>query len=144
LDDTHWPILVVHFNGIADDQEFISFLNHLTAMLSRGERHAVVLNASGAQYTPIAHHRLQAEWLRAHRAELAEQCAGTAFVFTSRLFRVVMTGVFMLQPLPAPVGVFRSLGEGVSWAAAQLGIQPPVSGLTWDTDETTRRAVKPA
>jgi hypothetical protein len=142
FEDALWPLLVVRFTGTATDDEFERYLHQMTVMLARRQPHAVIMDATAAHFTPTSHHRMQANWIRAHKTELAELSAGTAFVFSSRLFRVVISGVFMLQPPPSPYAIFGTLDEAVRWSAAQLGIEPPANRLVWDANETTRPNAK--
>ena len=138
FDESGFPVIVVHFDKSATDEEFVRYLDQMSAVLRRGQRYALVLNATRAHVTPMRQLRMQADWLRAHRLEVAELNVGTAFVFSSSVFRIVMTGVFMLQPPLGPHHVCGTLGEGVRWAAAQIGVEPSAAHLSWDPDETTR------
>lgn len=142
LEDAHWPLLLVRFDGTPTDEEFERYLDQMTTMLALRQRHAIVLDATAAHFTPMSQSRMQAHWIRAHKTELEELTAGTAIVFSSRLFRVVVASVFMIQPPPTPYATFGTLGEATRWAAAQLGIAPPESGLVWDPGDTTKPQLK--
>jgi hypothetical protein len=142
FDASHWPILLVRYRGVVDDEEFEAHLDRFTTLLGRNQRHAIILDASEAGFTPASHRRLQAQWLRTHRDRVAALNAGIAFVFGSSLFRLVVTSVFMLQPPPIPHRICKTLFEAEQWAAAQLGIETPV-GLTWDDEESTKPSVSP-
>jgi hypothetical protein len=138
FDESGWPVLVVHFEGHVTDEQFLEYLEHLNEVLGRRTRYAIVLDATNAEVTSLKHQRMQANWMRVHRSELAELCAGTAVVFTSSVFRLVLSGVFALQPPPMPYAVCESLGEGLAWAAKQLGVEVPKPSGAWDVEETTR------
>ena len=138
FDESGWPVVVVHFEGSTTDDEFVAYLERLNELLARKQSYAIVLNATHAHFTPLRHQRMQADWLRHHKGELTQLSAGIAFVFAVRIFRLVVTGVFMLQPPPAPHRVCATLADGVRWAAAQVGVEPNASQLAWDPEETTR------
>jgi hypothetical protein len=129
---------MVRFEGRVTDEQFLSYLERLTRAIAQGGRHATVIDASVAEITPPSQRRMQANWLRTHKAALAEHTAGTAFVFNSAVFRWVLSGIFIIQPPPMPHIICKTVGEGVRWAAAQLGMEPPSKGLAWDAEETTR------
>lgn len=143
FETAHWPLLIVRFARHVTDDDFADYLDGMSAMLSRRERHALVLDASVGALPPVHRVRGQARWLREHRDAIAELCAGTVFVFRSRLFRHVMNAVFMLQPLPARFHVAHTIDEAAAWAAERLGIEPPTSGLVWSDEETTSPNARP-
>jgi hypothetical protein len=137
-DDASWPIILVQFEGQVTDHEFADYLERLTTVFRRRERFTVILDASRAQLTPFSHRHMQANWLRTYKTAIAELNAGTAFVFTSAMFRVVLSGVFMLQPLPSPHTICATLADAVQWSADQLGIDAPARLLAKDPAEPVR------
>jgi hypothetical protein len=120
-DDSQWPLLVVRFLGVPTTPQVEANLARQTAILERGERHAILYDASGMTGVgPAEQRHLQAAWLKQHDARLRELVLGVAFVIHSPVVRLAVSIVMHLRPMPSPYVMAATQGEAVAWAADRL------------------------
>jgi hypothetical protein len=122
IDDTHWPIVVVTTIGVCSDQEFESYLSWMTKSLQRKTRVVTIIDLSQAGRTPKHQRQHQTSWMQAHKEALSLYSAGTAFVFTSPVFRFILSSIFLVQSPPGDYCVVGTIEEARVWAYKQLGI----------------------
>jgi hypothetical protein len=116
----HWPVVLHVSDGEATDAEVDAYIREATAILQRGEPHAVVMDASQVmQASPYARARKKA-WLAEHEVLLRRHCVATAVVLRSPLLRFISSTLMLVRPFPTPYRVFDSVEEAVSWARRQL------------------------
>lgn len=124
FDESRLPLMVVTYRGTASTVEFEAFLDRLGGCLVRGQRYALLFDASSAGAPPALQRRRMAEWTASHRGDLTRLCVGTAFVITSTLIHGALTAILWLQPLPYPHVVVASRREGEAWCRRQLDKVP--------------------
>jgi hypothetical protein len=120
IDDSEWPILVVTFVGVPSAGDFAAYLAGLDERLARGVPYAVILDARHAGVQPGRQRQQQAEWMKQNKEQLQRYLRGCAFVFSSPLLRIVLQGIFYLQPLPSAWMICGTLEEARRWAEARL------------------------
>lgn len=120
IDDARFPLVVIVFEGIADDREFAGYLAWMDQQLTRRVRCAFVLDATRAGRSPATQRRKQAEWMKANEPTLKKYSAGYAFVIDSALVRGALTAILWLQPMPAAHIVVATIQEAELWASNQL------------------------
>jgi hypothetical protein len=120
-DDSLWPLRVVRFLGVPTRPQIEAHLARMTAVLERGERHAVIYDTRGMTGVgPSEHRHLPAAWMKKHDARLRELALGVAFVIQSPVVRLAVSLVMHLRPMPSPYVVTATPGEAVAWAANRL------------------------
>jgi hypothetical protein len=127
IDTEGWPIAVIKFEGVPSDRECDNHLRRLSNLLERREPWVTIIDASRAGITPNAHRRKQAEWVSANDASLRSYSLGVAFVFTSPVFRFVLSTIVLIQPLPMPYTICATLGDALRWARQRVIGQHPSS-----------------
>jgi hypothetical protein len=119
VDDSRFPLVIVRYRGLLDDEAFEAYLQRLQEVRSRGPNVAV-LDATHAGYLPASQRRRQAEWLREHAGMMRDNSLGTAFVIPSTLIRGVLTAILWIVPMPGPHVVVETHEQGEEWARARL------------------------
>jgi hypothetical protein len=121
IDQSQGLLVVVRFQRGPTDREFEQYLQDY-AQLLRGEQRfaAVFVTTPHMPMTPARHARLQAQFMKDHRDQMAERVVCVAFSLPSPLMRGVLRGILMLQPMPCPHTVVATESEGVSWVKARL------------------------
>lgn len=120
VDLTRLPLVVCTFEGASSDAEFVEYLDALTVIAGRARKTAVVLDLTQSTPAPASQRKLQTDWLKQHERELGERSVGTAFCFSSSIFRFVLSGLLMTQKMPTPYAVCSTRKEAVRWATDQL------------------------
>jgi hypothetical protein len=114
-------LVVVRFRRGPSDDEFRQYLVDYRAILEREPRlGAVYATAPDMPLTPPRQVRLQARFMKEHRALMEQRVVGIAFALPSPLMRGVLRAVLTLQPMPCAHVVVGSEAEGVAWAKARL------------------------
>ena len=120
LDRSEWPVIIVRFDGIASDAEFMRYLEETRACLQPGKRTVTVLDAREPTGATQHQRRMQADWMKQHRALIQECSAGIAFVLNSPVVRGVLTAIMWLTPLPVPHRIFADIEDARTWSRRRL------------------------
>ncbi len=120
IDETAWPMVIVHFDGTPTDEEFAGYLRHFDGVLARQEAYAVIFDASVSSMAPFAQRRQQADWLKRNHDGIKRYCRGAAFVLPSMAMRAVLSTIFLLAPLPVPRQICATLDEAMAWTHRRL------------------------
>jgi hypothetical protein len=120
IDERRFPLITFTQTGVMDDQEYDRYLNKVAEHLAREKAIAYVYHFAHAQRPPAGRVARQAEFVRAHREELARHCVGIAFVFGSPIFRFAISSFLLMQPLPMPYEVCGDMARAVTWAERRL------------------------
>jgi hypothetical protein len=127
LDDSHWPLLVIRYEGTATDEEVARTLSASTRYLERDEPCVIIHDMSRAgECASLTQRHLQAEWLKRHDARLRQWVLGIAYVTNSAALRLMVSLLFHVKPLAMPHKTFPRLPDAVTWVAHQFqqpGIQ---------------------
>jgi hypothetical protein len=118
--DTFRPVFVVHFSGIASDEEFGRYLGALTEQLETPGKKITILDARFAGRSPSGQRKQQAAWIKANETKLQQKSLGTVFVIDSPMVRAVLSAILWLQPMPTAHTICRTLEEAVAWSSAKL------------------------
>lgn len=112
-------ILLVTFHHPPSDEEFTAYLEHLSELYRRCQPMSVVIQTLHDSSVPLQQRRIQAQWIREHEKDLRRWSQGTAFVVTSAVVRLGLTSVLLLQRLPMPHVVVKTLDEALAWARSR-------------------------
>jgi len=119
IDDSRFPLVVVTARGEIPFDEFQQYLVDIERIIRRG-RQAHVLDFREAKVPSSEVRRGKAEWFKKHRELMAENVAGTAVVFTSPLFRFMLSSIMLIVPIPVPFSTHGQLEDGLAWSTRQL------------------------
>ncbi|MCI0574529.1 MAG: hypothetical protein L0Y66_27660 [Myxococcaceae bacterium] len=116
----HWPVVLHVSEGNPTDAEVDTYIQEATAILLRGEPHAVVMDASAlTEASPYSRARKKA-WLAEHESLLRKHCVATAVVLKSPVLRFISSMVMLVVPFPTPYRVFDSAEDAITWARSHL------------------------
>ena len=120
VEDKHWPLVVVVFDGTPTPEAFAGFLAKMESLLRRGQRHAYLLDGRRGSMLGTTELRLLTDWLKRLKTELKTQSAGTALVVDSAAVRFVLSAVYLVQPPVAPTESFQTVGEAYAWLTQRM------------------------
>jgi hypothetical protein len=120
IDDTHWPLLVVHFVGSPSLAQCREFFEQRAAYLERGEKHIGISDATRMKLPPPEFRQLQAEWIARNTALLARTFLGTASIIQAPDILLLKSAAAHRTTLPYPTTNVTSMGAGVAWAVERL------------------------
>ncbi|MEM8641050.1 MAG: ABC transporter ATP-binding protein [Cyanobacteria bacterium P01_G01_bin.54] len=144
IDDSRWPIVSAHFQGMASSEEMAQFYARSEDWLARQERFCLIVQRDDAEDAEEEGKRSPAvkqmrkegmAWLKAHKPQNSQYCAGVAMVPDSAKLVMLwgpIVGRMVQNMYGCPGRVFRSQTEAAAWAAQQLGRveQPSYSAAT--------------
>jgi hypothetical protein len=119
-DDSLWPVVVETSSGEVTDDDIRGYNARRAERLSRGERHAQVMDGRNGMRLSRSHRRMIAEFDSQHRKEQRRYLAGIALVTTSARLRAILTAIYWLTPAVCPRRPCGSLDEATSWARVML------------------------
>jgi hypothetical protein len=120
FDETHWPLLIVRFSGVATPEEFEAYLAHRLACMRRQERHVVIYDTRKARLIPSEHRQRHVEWIREYEALRDQTLLGNALIITSPVIRLTMNLVIHLRSDVLPYFVAATLPQAALWGADRL------------------------
>lgn len=118
--EDQWPVVIHRSQGAPTAEQLDAYVRQATELLLRGQRHAVVMDASGLTNVTAYARMSKKDWLQQYERELRTHCAGTALVLSSPLHRFISATLMLFAPFPTPYKVFGTVEEAVEWARAKL------------------------
>jgi hypothetical protein len=121
IDRSQPTLVIVRFQRGATDDEFAQYISDYTKVLESTKRFGVAFVASPSlPLTPGRHARMQADFIKRYREQIAVRVVAAAFGLPTPLLRGVLRGILLLQPMPCPHTVVANEAEGVAWLKARL------------------------
>ena len=122
LDVTRFPLVITTATGLLTDAAYKTYLLEFrAATLDRRQTYAHVYDASSVEKMASTQRSLQADYIVAHREQIARYNKGTAFVLHSPLVRGLLTAVQWMSPPPYPYTIVASREQAITWCVARLG-----------------------
>lgn len=118
--EDHWPVVIHRSEGAPTAEQLDAYVREATALLLRGQRHAVVMDASGLTNVTAYARMTKKDWLKTYERELRMHCVGTALVLANPLHRFISATVMLIAPFPTPYKVFGTVEEAMVWARGRL------------------------
>ena len=122
-DDSRLPLFVVRSDGEATDAEFDAYLAHMSRILTRAARYAVLFDARGAARPTPRQRQKQADWMKQHASSLRQHNVGIAFVIESAIVRGALTAILWLSPMAAPHKVVATPEQAERWLSELLAAE---------------------
>ncbi|WP_257450059.1 hypothetical protein [Archangium lipolyticum] len=120
LDDSLWPLLVIHLSGTSTDVEYEKFLEQLAGVLNRREPYFSIVDTSQSGLPNSAQRQRQVEWSRTHDELERTWGRGTVFIVTSPFVRVAMSLYFHVRPQHVPHVSVADMGSALVWIAERM------------------------
>lgn len=116
----HWPIVLHVSEGLPSEDDFDAYVREATAVLLRGEKHAVVMDTTRLAGASTYGRMMKKEWMQQYGDRLRQTCVGTAMAISSPLLRFVSGSLMLIRPLPTPYFICETPGEAMDWARQRL------------------------
>lgn len=121
FDHHRFPLVTVAFTGApATDESFQQYLDGLHQAYEQQQPFSYLFDASQAQLPSLQHQRMQAKWLKEHKALMQAYCCGTAYLIPNPLVRTALRAIFALQKQPVPYAVLGTEEEAIAWCEKAL------------------------
>jgi hypothetical protein len=121
INQEHFPVVQITFTGsVSTDENFKAYLDGNETCYDKQKPLVIIFDATKASLPSLRHQKMQAEWLREHKALMQTFCLGTAYVIPNTALRLVLKMIFTLQKQPVPFAIFDDLSSATNWAQLQL------------------------
>lgn len=120
FDDTHWPLLLIHFTGAPSLAQTETYLGRRLDYLRRPEPHLIIYDTHRIRFISSEVRQRHMEWSRATEALRREKLLGNALIVTSPLVRLAMSLAVNVVRAEVPYFVAPALPEAALWSAGRL------------------------
>lgn len=120
FDDTHWPLLLLRFEGTPTPAQLEAYLARRLEYLQRQERHGIVYDTRQARFITSEVRQRHAAWSREHQTQRRRFLVGNALIISSPFIRLTMNMVLSLGSSKVPYSVAATVPEGALWVAQRL------------------------
>lgn len=120
IDHSHWPLLIVSFEGSPTLEQYRQFFAKRATYLQRGEKHVGITDTIRLKLPPPQFRQLQGDWVAQHDALLARTFLGTATVIQATEILLLKSAAAYRTPPPYPTVNVPDLISGVRWACERL------------------------
>ena len=120
LDKSRWPTATLTIVDSVTPDEEDAIAENSSGLALEGESYAVIVNLLRAGTPTPRFIRVQAAAQREHFQDIAEHCAGIAFVINSPMLRGALRAILYMQSLPCPQTVVKTVEEAEAWTSAAL------------------------
>ena len=115
------PLIIVRYEGRANDSDTQAVLEQRARWLHTRERHVIIHDLTRAHALGTsAQRRVQVDWVKAHLHLMRECVLGVAFVSDSAAMRLLLSLVHHLQPLPMPQVTLPDMDAALRWSLGRL------------------------
>ena len=122
VDDTHWPVVVMVFDGKQADEDIEHFIRRMDEVHARCEPFVVLtlLRARAADLANIAHVKRVGAWAKGGGARSNLYCKGSAIVAPSSAARFLISSFFLVFVPAYPMVAFEDTSPAVAWLRRRL------------------------
>lgn len=117
-----FPVLVSISGGTMNDAQADEYFEILDGIYAR-KRPVVWLSVIGPMDPRAPALTRIASWMKDNRQNLAEHAKAMSFVASSAVFSFVLSGLFLVQPLPTPYRVDSKLDNGLRWLEGRCKLE---------------------
>lgn len=115
LDDRHWPLVVVVYEGSPSKSSFDAYLADMDRCLARKQRHGYLLDGREGAMLDGPQRNAQGAWLKQRKDALRLYSAGTGLVVRSAAARFLVSAIYLIQPPVAPTSTFTAVDDAYLW-----------------------------
>jgi len=120
FDDSLWPLHITVTPNVASLEEIQRFMTMMEAVYARKQKFLAVAFVPGVLRQDRQTIKRYGEWMRDTRESVRLYSMGTVFITPSMLFRFVLSGLFLIQPLESPHEIVADIDAAVPWIASTL------------------------
>lgn len=119
IDESRFPLVSITFSGSkSTDQNFQTYLDQTKACYRHKKKLAIIFDASNASIPALTHQKMQADWLKDHKALMQAYCMGTAYIIPNIAVRAILNVIFSMQKQPVPYKIVKSQDEAAEWVTS--------------------------
>lgn len=119
IDESAWPLVTMHWEGIPTDADLTQFLVRIDGWLERGQRFGLLVDPRGSGVlTP--EQRVRTIGHMKANADRTSRLLVQAIVIQSRIQRTLFYGINLVFPNPFPSKVFADAHAAQQWIQSEL------------------------
>jgi hypothetical protein len=129
----HLPIVFTRFDGVQTKDELESYIARM-AQVHRSRKPWVSIVFAKNYSRELWFLRRMASWIKETEQLVKDHCVAVAIITESAGLSFVLSTVFLMQPLPCPYQVCRSLDEASAFVrvhASKRGLVLPGARPAW-------------
>jgi hypothetical protein len=134
LDLDQWPFVFTKFDGSQSLVDLDEYVRRMSEVHGRKERYVGITYIK--RYSrERAHTERMARWLKESGHETREFCLAAGMVNASTGFRFILSGLFLIKPMPCPYQVCATFDEALAFVRQQAdkqGLALPAVRPPWD------------
>jgi hypothetical protein len=118
VDESHWPLLMMKFDGDQTDAELEQHIRHIDAIYARKELFATITWMKKYARDKQKVERM-GRWLKECEEVTRRYNVGSGLLSHSFGFRFVLSAVMLIRPIRIPYKVCSSFDEALTFVRAQ-------------------------
>ena len=127
LDDSSWPVIVMHVpRGAHSDEAIQAILTRYKQLVLEHREPFVMINDLREASGVTQKQRAEMSSFLENELEVASYCRGAAMVFNSAMLRGMLTAILWVSRPPYPTRVFKTVEEARTWANGQIELARPM------------------
>jgi hypothetical protein len=129
-----WPFVLTRFNGDQSQEELESYIRRMGQVHARKERYVGISYLKRYSRERAYVERI-ARWMKESEPVTREYCLAVGMINPSIGFRFVLSGLFLIKPMPCPYQVCATFEEAVTFVRQQAtrhGLSLPTARCPWN------------
>jgi hypothetical protein len=129
-----WPFVLTKFDGDQSQAELEAYIQRMNQVHARKQRY-VGISYLKRYSRERPHVERIARWLKESEEVTREYCLGVSMINASIGFRFVLSGIFLIKPMPCPYHVCATFEEAVTFVRRQADekrLPLPVARRPWN------------
>ena len=117
IDQTKFPIVTIDFMPFDPTKaQFQAYLDEMDTMYLKDGRRAIIFDASKTKYLPSELRIMQGTWLKLRKEQIKDKVVIMVFIIPNVMVQMVFKGILLVEPLPAPYKLAKSMEEAMEIA----------------------------
>ncbi|TAF33658.1 MAG: hypothetical protein EAZ57_05115 [Cytophagales bacterium] len=124
IDTSTEPLVLITYSSAEPTlAEFDAYLREIEIIYERVPYCAFVLDSTRVKYLRSELRIKQGTWMKENEKLIGVKQKGAAFVVNGVMVQMLLQGIMLVNPFPAPYKVFAKYEEALQWATNQLKMQ---------------------
>jgi len=121
IDESRFPIVVFDFSSREPTfAEFEAYLKKTESYYAREIPLSFILDGTKSRFLTTELRIRQAQWMKDNAPIIKKYQKGIAFILPNIMSRIILKGILLIEPIPAPFIVVSSFDEALQWTQQQL------------------------